>query len=98
MSQKAAANFETLGFSRAVEVDRACDAFELAWKAGMDPRIEDFLTGIDAMASEAALRELIALDVYYRRLDYGRRFPEFTGDGLTDDGAAPRHPVATATR
>src|SRR5262245_52328452 len=50
-------------------VDRACDAFEKAWKAGQRPSIKEVLA--EAPAGNALrtklLRELLALEVNYRR-------------------------------
>jgi WD40 repeat protein/tRNA A-37 threonylcarbamoyl transferase component Bud32 len=80
-------------------VDQACDAFEAAWKAGgpaRGPRLEDFLAELSGPQREALLRELIPLDVYYRRRfgedprpeDYVRRFPEL-GPGCLADAIGP---------
>ena len=50
-------------------LDRACDAFEKAWKAGQRPSIQQVLA--EAPAGEALrarlLRELLGLEVSYRR-------------------------------
>ena len=67
----------------ALKVDRACDQFESAWKKGENPRIEGFLAGVAAEQRAALLRELLVLDVSYRRqrgetpdaADYILRFP-----------------------
>jgi serine/threonine protein kinase len=48
-------------------VDQACDAFEAAWRAGRQPRLADYLGDDAEPARSALLRELIALDVIYRR-------------------------------
>src|SRR4051794_25496401 len=50
-------------------VDRLCDQFDAAWRAGEHPAIETFLTNAPPAARDAALRELIAMDVEYRRRD-----------------------------
>ncbi len=68
----------------AVEVDRVCDAFESAWRADGRPRIEEAVTGLDGDVRSAAVRELVELDVYYRRkrgdhptaTEYAERFPD----------------------
>jgi WD40 repeat protein/serine/threonine protein kinase len=65
-------------------VDRACDCFEAAWKAGGRPRIEDHLDEAAGPERAALLRELVPLDVSYRQREgqeptpeeYRRRFPE----------------------
>ena len=48
-------------------VDRACLRFEEAWKTGQRPALVDFLADVPAEARSALLRELIHLDVCYRR-------------------------------
>ncbi len=66
--------------SQARHLDDVCNQFEAAWKVGV-PRIEDFLGTIPDDAN--LLRELVALDLFYRQrrgeaadpADYGRRFP-----------------------
>jgi tetratricopeptide (TPR) repeat protein/tRNA A-37 threonylcarbamoyl transferase component Bud32 len=65
-------------------VDRACDRFEAAWKAGRRPRIEDDLGTASGPDRAALLRELVPLDVSYRRRlgerptreEYHQRFPD----------------------
>ncbi|WP_439625012.1 protein kinase domain-containing protein [Gemmata sp.] len=52
--------------SQTRSIDRACDAFEAAWRAGGRPRVEDFLP--PGPPAPALLIELISLDVDYRRL------------------------------
>ena len=66
------------------QVNAACEPFELAWKAGQRPRIEDYLGDTPKSERSPLLRELIALDIYYRRQageepapeEYRARFPE----------------------
>jgi WD40 repeat protein len=67
-------------------VDRACDRFEAAWRAGERPSIEAHAAGWEGEARAALLRELILLDADYRRGhgepvgpdDYLGRFPELS--------------------
>src|SRR5215216_3598115 len=40
-------------------VDAICDAFEAAWLAGHEPRIEDFLPRGDSVHQDALFRELL---------------------------------------
>src|SRR5688572_11139302 len=40
-------------------VDTICDAFESAWLAGHEPRIEDFLPRVDSVHENALFRELL---------------------------------------
>jgi len=64
--------------------DRECDRFETAWKAGKRPRLEDYLTGVPAPERAALLRDLIVLEIDYRRLsgehptaaEFLERFPD----------------------
>jgi serine/threonine-protein kinase len=55
----------------ALRVDQICDRFEAAWKAaaatGQRPRIEDYLGDTPESERALLLRELIALDMVYRR-------------------------------
>jgi serine/threonine-protein kinase len=65
-------------------VDAACDRFEVAWRAGPGHRAEEFLGDLPGPERLALLRELIPLEVYYRRQwgqecrpeDYTARFPD----------------------
>jgi hypothetical protein len=53
--------------SLARRVDQLCTAFETAWKAGMRPRLEDFLHRVGAADQAGLLKELILVELYYRR-------------------------------
>jgi WD40 repeat protein/serine/threonine protein kinase len=65
-------------------VDRACDRFEADWKAGRRPRIEDYLDDTPEPGRPALLRELVLLELEFRRKqgerpmlqEYRVRFPE----------------------
>src|SRR5262249_4317800 len=96
--------------SRACRIDSACDRFESAWKAGSRPRIEDYLGECAAPERLLLLRELIALEVHYRRLAgeacqvdaYCGRFPQVDAAwlagailGSPHDRSTPTHPVAS---
>jgi WD40 repeat protein/tRNA A-37 threonylcarbamoyl transferase component Bud32 len=48
-------------------VDRICNQFERAWREGPPPRIEDFLSNNSEVERAVLLRELILLDLHYRR-------------------------------
>jgi WD40 repeat protein len=64
-------------------VDQVCTQFEIAWKDGGQPRIEDFLGDATEPERSALLYELVLLDAHYRRgrgeqpaaSDYELRFP-----------------------
>jgi hypothetical protein len=48
-------------------VDEVCDRFEAAFKAGQDPRIEDYMGDVNGPEGRHLLRELLALDLELRR-------------------------------
>ena len=57
---------ESLSVDAALRVDEACERFEAAWRAGQPPHVEDFLTAVER-ERQALLRELLRLDLHYRR-------------------------------
>jgi serine/threonine protein kinase/Tol biopolymer transport system component len=80
----------------AQHIDAVCDRFEAAWKAasatGNPPRIEQYVDTAPSPEGAALVRELILLDVYYRRRcgeqpqaqDYASRFPDLPPLWLTN--------------
>ena len=87
------------GMSAPPEVERrldlACRRFESAWKGR--PRIEDYLEGWPEPARSALLRELLRLEVQFRRrrgenckvAEYQQRFPALDAAWLGYIIAAP---------
>jgi serine/threonine-protein kinase len=79
---------DSLPLAIARRVDAASYDFEMAWKdsgsASQRPRVEDFLKDTPPPARAALVRELVALDIAYRRRageaplsdDYHTRFPD----------------------
>ena len=75
----------TLGLPEARRVDELCDAFEWAWKNcnGTPPALEDYLKALPENLHEAAVLELLPIEIAYLRrrgeaipLDsYRQRFP-----------------------
>jgi tetratricopeptide (TPR) repeat protein len=65
-------------------VDDACARFEESWKKGERPSLSQPLAGADGPEREELLRELLRLDLHYRRFrgecvaadEYERRFPQ----------------------
>ena len=80
---------------QAQRVDETCDRYEAAWMAantsGSPPQIEDFLNDVPTTDHTILLRELILLDLHYRRQrgetpqpgDYLGRFPSVDPAWLT---------------
>ena len=62
--------------SLAERVNRACDAFEAAWRAGQAPRIEDHLADAAGAERTAFLRELLAAELELRRAGGERPRPD----------------------
>lgn len=70
----------------AFEIERACDRFEEAWRAGEPLSIEAALNDVPDRLRSAALRELVAIEIERRgdggesvsADDYRNRFPELT--------------------
>jgi serine/threonine-protein kinase len=91
-------------------LEEACCRFEQAWQAGQRPRLEDFLAGPPGIEQMALLRELLRLEVHYRRraredpsaADYETRFPEasavlrelFATQASPDGSPSPPEPEA----
>jgi hypothetical protein len=59
-----------------LELERACDRFEAAWRVGRRPRAEDFLDAVRESGRPRLLRELLTLEVAYRRRDGESPTPE----------------------
>jgi hypothetical protein len=84
MSEIALNSEASLSASIITRVDDACDRFEMGWKAGLRPRIEDYLAETVNPERAALLHDLLVLDLVYRRrqgdqpapADYLARFPE----------------------
>ena len=58
---------DPLNESLARRREPVCDSFEAAWRAGQQPRIEDFLREFTEAEAVAVVRELVALDIWYRQ-------------------------------
>ena len=53
--------------AQARRIDRFCDDFEGAWAAGQRPPLEAFLERIGDSGRPQLLRELLAIEIHYRR-------------------------------
>jgi WD40 repeat protein len=68
------------------EIELLCDRFEEEWKAGRNPKIQEYVAGAPQLARHELAGELLKLDINYRRergdtilnLDYAG-FPEHAG-------------------
>jgi WD40 repeat protein/serine/threonine protein kinase len=71
-------------------VDRVCNRFEAAWRAGRPLAIEECLAGWEEPERSVLLRELILVEVWHRRrhgeicreADYRNRFPQLDPEWL----------------
>jgi eukaryotic-like serine/threonine-protein kinase len=76
--------FAALSAARARKADQVCDCFEAAWRTGERPDIQDFLKDASEPSQTLILRELIGLEVAYRRIrgesprlcEFRGRFPD----------------------
>src|SRR5262249_25187271 len=93
----------TAELASARQVDEACYRFEMAWKAGQRPRIEEFAAGVEEAVRPALLAELVALEIDYRLLageqpgpeEYRARFPSLDLSRMARDaGAATGRPAS----
>ncbi len=70
-------------FDLAEQIDTACNQFEAAWKQGVRPRLEHYLTAFEEFRQPRILRLLLFLELDYRRKireeprpdEYNMRFP-----------------------
>src|SRR4051812_17931123 len=104
MADVSGAGDPSLPLSLEERVDAVCLRYEQAWKAGGRPRPEDFLGGAAGPERPALLRELIALEVEYRRRlgedprpeEYRGRFPELPPERLPELLGSPPRPRGKA--
>jgi serine/threonine-protein kinase len=86
-----------------LRLEEVCCRFEQSWQAGQRPLLEQLLGEADGAERLAVLRELLRLDVYYRRRageepsagDYVTRFPDAAA--LLGEVLAAPLPSAEAT-
>ncbi len=64
LAEKPEPSEEADGLAR---IDELCEHFEDAWQAGQRPRIADYLGETEELERDRLLRELIGLDIDYRR-------------------------------
>jgi formylglycine-generating enzyme required for sulfatase activity/tRNA A-37 threonylcarbamoyl transferase component Bud32 len=84
MSDGLNAGGDALSPTQAEHLEQVCDRFEAEWRAGRRPRIEDGLADVAAPGRPALLRDLLELELEYRRQagetptpeEYEPRFPD----------------------
>jgi serine/threonine protein kinase len=98
-------HFSELPHEQLLRIDQICSRFELAWQNETPPAIEDVLK--DALPEDRpfVLRELIAVEIDYRRKsgatptvsEYRRRFPKAEMPWLAELLTAPAPVLPTAS-
>ncbi|MBA4191920.1 MAG: hypothetical protein C0467_28405 [Planctomycetaceae bacterium] len=86
-------------------IDGVCDKFEDAWAAGSPPQIEVFLSEVGEADRTALMRELLPLELHYRRAagesptadEYLQRFPDHAELIATAFASPVRPSLSTAT-
>ena len=96
-----------LPVEQALLLEAACDAFESRWRTGGRPDVRAALIELPEAVRSAALRELVSLDVHYRReagesptaADYADRFPDLNPGWLAETATGdPAGGTLTAAR
>jgi WD40 repeat protein len=67
MSEAPSSDPDSLPVAAQLHMNAVCDRFEAAWRDGVRPRVRDFLGEVKGRERKALLRELVLLDVHYRR-------------------------------
>ncbi len=97
----------------AIRIDSICDRFEAEWREGRRPRIEVHLDGTSGPERQDLVRELLAIEIDWRRRlgerpgadEYGARFPghaaaiaEAMGEALPPHRGDPADTSAASSR
>src|SRR5262249_34669541 len=67
MSSSPLVDGSALSAEQEARLDRICDRFEDAWKAGVRPRLEDYLADVPDAERVAAARERLRVEAFSRR-------------------------------
>jgi hypothetical protein len=82
----------------AIHIDSACDRFEAEWRAGRRPRIEVHFHGTSGPEREALYRELLAIEVdWRRRLGERPGVDEYPGPARQTGGGTRTLPVTSSS-
>ncbi len=106
MSSPLTNSFDSLSFAAVRRMDAACLRFEAVWKEGRRPQLEDFVADSTGAEQTALLRELILIDMSYRRRlgetprpdDYLERFPDISPEWTDELFADPGDGLATVVQ
>jgi WD40 repeat protein len=90
MNREVSDRSEPLPLALAYRVEEACERFESEWRSGRRPDLPAYLAGIDDRGRATLARELIAIDVHWRRRAGERPEPDDYRDGLPVDARAIR--------
>src|SRR5262249_15129126 len=100
MNQRPRTGYDELTPALAQRIDAACGRLERAWQSRRRPPLEEFLTKVPETAIPVLLRELILVDVLYRRRSRaaGGLPGSLSGPGfrLAGGGAATGHRAGAA--
>jgi WD40 repeat protein/tRNA A-37 threonylcarbamoyl transferase component Bud32 len=97
VSEVSAKGIEGLPAVMALRAEGVCRRFETAWRAGQQPRIEDFLEGVLEVLRTPLLHELVEVEVECRLQlgevpafeEYHERFPGLEPSWLVETVGAP---------
>jgi serine/threonine-protein kinase len=103
---------DSLPLSAELRIDAVCQRFEDAWKAeacgGTRPAVEEYVRAAAAPERSALLRELLKLELHYRRRrgerpspeEYRRWLPEYSDvlEGWFEETAAAAGPITQEAR
>ena len=92
--------FSELPETQMLRINQVCDRFEQAWQSGAEPDIESVLADSEPVDRPVLTRELIAIEIRYRRQrdidvslqDFQQRFPDVEETWLIDSRSS-RQPV-----
>jgi formylglycine-generating enzyme required for sulfatase activity/tRNA A-37 threonylcarbamoyl transferase component Bud32 len=98
--------WSSIPLSQVERADQICDRFEAAWKSAPRPRLDPFLSGVPAAEQPYLIRELLSLDLDYRRVlgetptleEYKADYPALNIDRFADlfAGRSPPTPPGLA--
>ncbi len=102
MTSRASVVGDELPVAELVRIDEACDQFEAAWRSGEEPDLTSSLETVPDRARGRLLRELLAIDLEFRRRrgelcrpeEYHASLPEY-GDAIEQTFAAMEQGRAT---